>query len=49
MDENVKKVPVNSEKMETEEKEHYLPPTYEVDEKWVQEHMGQFGIEPSFF
>ena len=25
------------------------PPTYEKDEKWVQEYREQFGEEPSFF
>ena len=26
-----------------------VPPSYNTDERWVQEYMEQFGEEPSFF
>ena len=35
-------------KME-EEQIVLIPPTYDIDEEWVQDYIEQFGTEPSFF
>lgn len=35
-------------KME-EEQIVLIPPTYDIDEEWVQDYIEQFGMEPSFF
>ena len=46
---NESSISSENDQSEHNQSKQLSPPTYEKDERWVQEYREQFGTEPSFF